>query len=112
MSLTDEQIQQTIIDGVKAGKISWLWYKKDEEDRYTIPVISKSDMQLSRTIESAATAPLLERIKQLEQAVRWESDLCQQALDSRAELEQQLEAAQELVLDQKKFRCISTGRAS
>ena len=67
MSLTDEQLQQAIIDGVKAGKISWLGYKKDDEGRFTIPVISKSDMQLSRAIESAATAPLLERIAELEQ---------------------------------------------
>jgi hypothetical protein len=53
MSLTDEQLQQAIIDGVKAGKISWLGYKKDDEGRFTIPVISKSDMQLSRAIEAA-----------------------------------------------------------
>jgi hypothetical protein len=46
---------------------------------------------------SAATAPLLERIADLEQAVKYESDLCQQALDSRADLERQLEQARSLI---------------
>lgn len=39
-------------------------------------------------------AELTDRVKILEQTVRYESDLCQQALDSRKEMESQLEDAQ------------------
>ncbi len=77
MSLTDEQIN----DAYGAALVQHGHIPHDDVVR------------IARAIESATAAPLLERIRQLEQAVKWEADLCQQALESRAELEQQLEAA-------------------
>ena len=107
MSLTDEQLQQAIIDGVKAGKISWTGYKTDNEGRFTIPAISKSDMQLSRAIESAATAPLLERIAELEHRCQdHHEDMLRfrrHALDekdARMALERELEVVRNEVLDE------------
>jgi hypothetical protein len=69
--LTDERIKQMRADAISDPRNAQeFWY-----------------MLMARAIESEATAPLLARIADLEQAVKWESDLCQQALDSRAELE-------------------------
>ena len=39
-------------------------------------------LEYGRKVEHAARAPLLERIEDLQLAVRYESDLCQQALDA------------------------------
>ena len=56
--------------------------------------------RIARAIESAVAAPLLaqiaeleEKVKAAEQASRWESDLCEQALDSMKQLEAQLAEA-------------------
>ena len=66
----------------------------------------------ARAIESAATAPLLaqiaaleEKVKAAEQASRWESDLCAQALDSMKQLEAQLAEARK---DAERYKWISS----
>jgi|GEM_PF-2264847 len=51
--LTDEQIQDVVTDAVRANTLSWLGYKKDDADEYTIPVLSQSDYQFARAIEAA-----------------------------------------------------------
>ena len=48
--LTDEQIKEAAIKAVKDGKLSWLGFEKDDQDKYTIPVISKSHYQFARAI--------------------------------------------------------------
>lgn len=82
MPLSDEQIDKQ-------------WRGVD----YTIPY-QQFRIDVARAIESAATAPLLaqiaaleDKVKAAEQASRWESDLCAQALDSMKQLEAQLAEA-------------------
>ena len=48
--LTDEQIREAATKAVKDGKLSWLGFEKDDQDKYTLPVISKSHYQLVRAI--------------------------------------------------------------
>ena len=51
--LTDEQIQDVVNNAVRAETLSWLGYRKDNADKYTIPVLSPSDYQFARAIEAA-----------------------------------------------------------
>ena len=51
--LTDEQIQDVVNNAVRTETLSWLGYKKDNDDKYTIPVLSPSDYQFARAIEAA-----------------------------------------------------------
>ena len=48
--VTDEQIKEAAVKAVKDGKLSWLGFEKDDQDKYTIPVISKSHYQFARAI--------------------------------------------------------------
>lgn len=48
--VTDEQIKEAATKAVKDGKLSWLGFEKDDQDKYTIPVISKSHYQFARAI--------------------------------------------------------------
>ena len=48
--LTDKQIREAATKAVKDGKLSWLGFEKDDQDKYTIPVISKSHYQFARAI--------------------------------------------------------------
>ena len=48
--VTDEQIKEAATKAVKAGKLSWLGFEKDDQDKYTLPVISKSHYQFARAI--------------------------------------------------------------
>ena len=48
--MTDEQIKEAAVKAVKDGKLSWLGFEKDDQDKYTIPVISKSHYQFARAI--------------------------------------------------------------
>jgi len=97
--LTDKEIEDAITAGVRAKKISWLGYKKYEHGAYTLPVLSKSDMQAARVIESAATAPLLERIAELEAAVFRDATALNYWKDKCAALERQLQVAKGEELD-------------
>lgn len=53
-ALTDEEIKAVVTAAVKAGKLSWLGYEKDEDDKHTIPVLSKSNYQFARAIAAAS----------------------------------------------------------
>ena len=48
--VTDEQIKEAAVRAAKDGKLSWLGFDKDDQDRYTIPVLSKSHYQFARAI--------------------------------------------------------------
>ena len=48
--VTDEQIKEAAVKAVKDGKLSWLGFEKDDQDKYTLPVISKSHYQFARAI--------------------------------------------------------------
>ena len=48
--VADEQIKEAAVKAVKDGKLSWLGFEKDDQDKYTIPVISKSHYQFARAI--------------------------------------------------------------
>jgi len=50
--LTDEEIQLTVNQAVSANTLSWLGYKKDDDGKYTVPVLSPSDFQFARAIEA------------------------------------------------------------
>lgn len=50
--VTDEQIREAAVKAVKAGKLSWSGFDKDDQDKYTIPVLSKSHYQFARAILS------------------------------------------------------------
>ena len=95
MPLSDEQIDKQ-------------WRGVD----YTIPY-QQFRIDVARAIESAATAPLLaqiaaleDKVKAAEQASRWESDLCAQALDSMKQLEAQLAEARK---DAERYRWLKNG---
>jgi len=51
--LTDKQIQDVVNNAVRTEKLSWVGYRKDNDDKYTIPVLSPSDYQFARAIEAA-----------------------------------------------------------
>lgn len=53
-ALTDEQIVSAVKSAIKNGSLSWLGYSLDEDSKYTIPVLSKSDFQFARIIEANA----------------------------------------------------------
>ena len=67
--LTNEQIKDAAVKAVKDGKLSWLGFEKDDQDKYTIPVISKSHYQFARAI--LALRP--ERVPMTEDQV-WHND--------------------------------------
>ena len=50
VEVTDEQIKEAAVRAAKDGKLSWLGFDKDDQDRYTIPVLSKSHYQFARAI--------------------------------------------------------------
>jgi hypothetical protein len=66
-ALTDAQIKTTITAAVRAGKVSWLGYEKDDDGFYTIPVLSPYHYQFARAIEaaSAPNAQLVEALKEM-----------------------------------------------
>lgn len=89
MALTDEQKSANtiaaawgIIDSERAANARLL-----EQIAQLEIIVRRHEVALLKAVEPLA------RIAQLEQAVRYESDLCQQALDSRAQLERQLAEA-------------------
>lgn len=66
MALTYEQIQEVTTAAVRAHRLSWVGFKQDEQGTYCIPVLSPSDIQFARSIESAACAERDARIAELE----------------------------------------------
>jgi hypothetical protein len=56
--LTDEQIQDAVTAAVKSRHLSWLGFKKDANDEYTIPVLSPSDFQFARVIAAVVQSPV------------------------------------------------------
>jgi hypothetical protein len=56
--LTDEDVQRIATNAVRRGRLSWLGFKKDDNGSYTIPVLSQSNYQLARAIETAVRAQL------------------------------------------------------
>jgi len=54
--LTDWEVQEVVTSAVKAKKLSWLGFKKDNKGEYTIPALSPSDYQFATAIESALRA--------------------------------------------------------
>lgn len=57
-ALTDEDIQKVATDAVRAGDLIWAGFSKDDNERYTIPVLSPADFKLSRAIEREVLARL------------------------------------------------------
>jgi hypothetical protein len=52
VGLTDEEVQLTVNQAVSANTLSWLGYRKDDDGKYTVPVLSPSDFQFARAIEA------------------------------------------------------------
>lgn len=52
--LSDEQITEIAAREYRAGRLSWLGFKKDAEGRYTIPLITDSERALIRACLAAA----------------------------------------------------------
>ena len=52
VGLTDEEVQLTVNQAVSAETLSWLGYKKDDDGKYTVPVLSPSNYQFARAIEA------------------------------------------------------------
>ena len=46
--VTDEQIKEAAVKAVKERNLSWVWFEKDDQDKYTIPILSESHYQLVR----------------------------------------------------------------
>ena len=46
--VTDEQIKEAATKAVKERNLSWVWFEKDDQDKYTIPILSESHYQLVR----------------------------------------------------------------
>jgi hypothetical protein len=53
VELTDEDIREIIRVAVSEGRLSWLGYDLDENEKYTIPSLSPYHYQLARAIERA-----------------------------------------------------------
>lgn len=54
--MTDEQIKQAVTAAVKSGACPWMGYEKDEDGRYTLPVLSSMHYGIARAVLSAAPA--------------------------------------------------------
>ena len=46
--VTDKQIKEAATKAVKERNLSWVWFEKDDQDKYTIPILSESHYQLVR----------------------------------------------------------------
>lgn len=56
-ALSDAQIKDIATAAVRAGKVSWLGYEKDEDGKYTIPALSPYHYQFARAILAASQQP-------------------------------------------------------
>jgi len=67
VAMTDEQIKAIATTAVRAGKVSWLGYEKDEDGKYTIPVLALYHYQFAQAIlaNSAPNKALVEALKEL-----------------------------------------------
>ncbi len=54
VQMTDEQIGQIAHQAYIDGRLNWIGFKKDAEGKFTIPVLSKSELELVRAILSAS----------------------------------------------------------
>ena len=55
--LTDEQIKQAVTAAVKSGACPWMGYEKDDDGRYTLPVLSAMHYGIARAVLAAPAVP-------------------------------------------------------
>jgi hypothetical protein len=56
-ALSDERIKAITTGAVRAGKLSWIGYEKDEDGKHTTPSLSPFHYQFARTILAASHQP-------------------------------------------------------
>ena len=58
--LTDEQIKQAVTAAVKSGACPWMGYEKDDDGRYTLPVLSAMHYGIARAVLAAPAVPAVD----------------------------------------------------